>query len=186
MAVGSPKMPDSGLEIGMGKSVTDTVKLSHNHILFGMNRDDSPASYGANAADPECMLVALHENASTCYLYRGSRGVIDGLLNKTMIQAINSPFGASTWMGYFFSFLEVVQLVAMTYVAAQKGWDGVALLALVVVAWAFDSVVYTDDKMAALWLRREGVTMKARNFRFSGRTPMLGAIQLLSRSRIIS
>ncbi|KAH7000975.1 hypothetical protein EDB80DRAFT_535707, partial [Ilyonectria destructans] len=136
--------------------------------------------------DPGCMLVVLHENASTWYLYRGSRGVIDGLLNKTMIQAINSPFGTSTWMGYFFSFFEVVQLVAMTYVAAQKGRDGVALLALVVVAWAFDSVVYTDDKMAALWLRREGVTMKARSFRFSGRTPLLGAIQLLSRSRIIS
>ncbi|CAF3487884.1 unnamed protein product, partial [Fusarium graminearum] len=36
------------------------------------------------------------------------------------------------------------------YGTAQKGWDGVALLILVATAWAFDSIVYRDGRIAEL------------------------------------
>jgi hypothetical protein len=39
------------------------------------------------------MLVAIHENASTWYLYSGSRAVVDTLLNKPTIHSIISPLG---------------------------------------------------------------------------------------------
>ncbi|KAJ4861155.1 hypothetical protein T069G_06143 [Trichoderma breve] len=74
----------------------------------------------------------------------------------------------------------------MTYVAAQKGWDGVGLLVLIAVAWTLDYALYRDDRLAATWLRREGVSMKAWKCQFSGRTPMLGAIQLLKSNTVSS
>lgn len=126
-----------------------------------------------------CMLVALHENASTWYLYTGSRGVIDALLNKPMIKEITSPLSGTRLLGLMLRGLGYLQLIAMTYVAAQKGWDGVGLLALVVVAGIFDVVIYGDGNMAALWLNRSGVAITAKSFCFSGRTAMLGAIQKL-------
>ncbi|KAK0714404.1 hypothetical protein B0T21DRAFT_387114 [Apiosordaria backusii] len=153
-----------------------------------LTRVDRPAGYLRNNEGdaPGCMLVALHENASTWYLYIGSRAVIDSLLNKTMIESITSRLGENALLAHFWRILAAGQLVAMTYVAAQKGWDGVALLALVVVAWVFDWVVYSDDKLAETWLRHERVDIKARSFQFSGRTSMLGAIQVLSKSSVTS
>ncbi|KAK1246308.1 hypothetical protein MKX08_000110 [Trichoderma sp. CBMAI-0020] len=130
------------------------------------------------------MLVALHENSSTWYLYRGSRAVIDGLLNKPMILGITAR--PNTAVALTLRALALLQLITMTYVAAQKGWDGVGLLALIVVAWTLDYVLYNDDKLAATWLKREHVTMKAWRCQFSGRTAMLGAIQLLKDGAVSS
>ncbi|KAL7815237.1 hypothetical protein V8C26DRAFT_402788 [Trichoderma gracile] len=131
-----------------------------------------------------CMLAAIHENASTWYLYRGSRAVVDGLLNKPMILDITAR--PNTMLAFTLRALAVFQIVAMTYVAAQKGWDGVGLLVLIVVAWTLDYVLYNDDKLAAGWLRRENVSMKAWKCRFSGRTAMLGSIQRLKTSEVAS
>lgn len=161
-------------------------------VLFRVSRQlvhvERPSGYlQCNLGNvPGCMLVALHENASTWYLYKGSRSVVDCLLNKTMIQSITSLSGTGVWLAYFLRLLQIVQLLAMTYVAGQKGWDGVALLSLIVVAWAFDSVIYSDERMAALWLQREGVAIEARSFQFSGRNSMIGAIQVLSGSTVTS
>jgi hypothetical protein len=131
-----------------------------------------------------CMLVAIHENASTWYLYRGDREVVDTLLNKPMIHSITSPLGAG--LAFFLRALGAFQLVAMTFVSAQKGWDGVGLLALITAAWVADRLYYSGDRLARSWMRREGVVIKARGFRFSGRTAMLGAIQLMKSEKLTS
>ncbi len=39
----------------------------------------------SNENHDACMLSAVHENAATCYLYMGDRGVINWMLNKTML-----------------------------------------------------------------------------------------------------
>jgi len=64
----------------------------------------------------------------------------------------------------------------MTYVAAQKGWDGVAMTILMLSSWAF-SWQSGDKQMAQRWLGISGVTIKTKSFQFGGRTQMVGAIQ---------
>jgi hypothetical protein len=124
-----------------------------------------------------CMLVALHENATTWYLYRGSRAIIDTLLNKSMIEDIaarpNAPLASVARV------LATLQLATMTYAAAQKGWDGVGLLAVIIVAWVSDWFLYREHVLAAQWLKHEDVEICSQSFKFSGRVPMLGAIQVL-------
>ncbi|PNP53230.1 hypothetical protein THARTR1_06247 [Trichoderma harzianum] len=137
----------------------------------------------ANHADA-CMLTALHENSSTWYLFRGSRAVVDGLVNKPMVLGITARH--KTALALALRGLAVLQLLTMTYVAAQKGWDGVGLLVLIAVARTLDYALYSDDRLAATWLRRECVGMKAWKCQFSGRTPMLGTIQLLKSNTISS
>ncbi|KAF4946505.1 hypothetical protein FGADI_11143 [Fusarium gaditjirri] len=79
--------------------------------------------------------------------------------------------------------LEAVQMLVMTYVAAQKGWDGVALLSLVIASSIFDSIAHSDDRLTSQWLKREGVKVEATTLQFSGRTPMIGTIQSLDNQR---
>ncbi|KAI1207222.1 uncharacterized protein F4807DRAFT_462951 [Annulohypoxylon truncatum] len=159
-------------------------------ILFRISRQlitiERPAGYlHNNEGDlPGCMLMALHENASTWYLYVGSRGTIDTVLNKTMIQSIRSPLNG--WLAHGLRGLEVLQLIIMSYVAAQKGWDGIALLCLILAAWIFDWIVYSDQRVAGLWLQREGITVKAQSLKFGGRTPMIGLIHALSNKKVTS
>lgn len=162
-------------------------------IVFRFSRQlitiERPSGYlKDNEKKDDCggMLVALHENASTWVLYHGSRAVIDTLLNKTMIQSIGSPIVSNAVLAGFLRLIGILQLVTMTYVASQKGWDGVALLVLVIVAWSFDHMVYRKDRVAALWLRRENVTITAQSFKFSGRKSMIGAIQIACGSKVVS
>ena len=50
-----------------------------------------PLGYlGNNESHDGCMLIALHENANKWYLFLGDGGVIDILLNKTMIAVDDS------------------------------------------------------------------------------------------------
>lgn len=84
-----------------------------------------------NEIHDACMLTATHENASSWFLYTGDRVIVDWLLNKTMISVRPS----STALYHYFRFSHLLQLFVMTYVAAQKGWDGVCLFCL---------MVYTD------------------------------------------
>ncbi|CAF9928127.1 MAG: hypothetical protein ALECFALPRED_003962 [Alectoria fallacina] len=125
-----------------------------------------------------CMLSAVHENAQTWYLYMGDRGVIDWLLNKTML-AIPS---ASRLQMTYFRLAHVLQLLAMTFVAAPKGVDGVCLVVLLVVSYGFQ-YLFGGHKMARQWLEAEKVSVDAHTFTFSGRTPMIGAIHTLSQAR---
>ncbi|KAK2684020.1 hypothetical protein RAB80_001966 [Fusarium oxysporum f. sp. vasinfectum] len=161
---------------GTGVAMLLAVLLRISRHLMVIERPDGYLKNN-EAGLPGCMLVALNENASTWYLYIGSRGVIDTMLNKTMVQSVYSPLGI--WHAYALRALEVLQILVMTYVAAQKGWDGVALLSLVVVSSMFDSIAYSDDRLASQWLKREGVKVDATTLQFSGRTPMIGTIQTL-------
>lgn len=136
--------------------------------------------------DQACMLAAIHENASTWYLYVGSRSVVDWLLNKSIISGVNALGGYTTLTALLLYILAALQLATMTYAAAQKGWDGIGLLVLVLSAWLLDHVLCSDDRLAEHWLRAEGVEMQAYTCEFSGRVPMIGAVQALKESRVTS
>ncbi|KAJ3454417.1 hypothetical protein MRS44_018311 [Fusarium solani] len=165
---------------GTAAAVLLAVLLRIGRHLMVIER---PSGYLRNNEGDQagCMLVSLHENASTWDLYVGSRGVIDTILNKTMVQDVKSPLGV--WHAYGLRLLEGLQILIMTYAAAQRGWDGVALLSLVVVAWAIDSIACNNDRIAAQWLKQEGVRVDATTLEFSGRTPMIGTIQALGNQR---
>jgi hypothetical protein len=135
-----------------------------------------------NESHNACMLTAIHENASTWYLYRGDRSVIDWLLNKTMIAMPRSR--STKILYYYFRFAHYHQLLAMTYVAAQKGWDGVCLLCLMIVVWT-GTLLFNTKWPAAEWMQREKVGLEVRSFEFTGRSPMIGAVQIISDQRIL-
>lgn len=131
-----------------------------------------------NELHSACMLVGIHQNSSIWYLYTGDRGVIDSLLNKTMIILSTR----SLILLYWFKLSHVAQLLAMTFVTAQKGWDGIAMVLFMLVAEGF--LCYSQNlHVARLWMTAEGITVKARSFEFSGRTSMMGAIQKFSGSK---
>ncbi|KAF5686304.1 hypothetical protein FCIRC_3022 [Fusarium circinatum] len=165
---------------GTGVAMVLAVLLRISRHLMIIERPDGYLQNN-EAGLPGCMLVALNENASTWYLYIGSRGIIDTMLNKTMVQSVHSTLGI--WHAHALRALEALQILVMTYVAAQKGWDGVALLSLVVVSSMIDSIAYSDDRLASQWLKREGVNIDATTLQFSGRTPMIGTIQTLGNQR---
>lgn len=153
-------------------------------------RLDRPKEYLASIeAHDACMLVGMHANCSTWYLYTGDRGVVDNLLNKTLIGSQPSslhPFNNS------FDILmlclrigHIAHFLSMTFVAAQKGWDGVAMVLLMLTAWFTERFFNHESKIAQQWLDVSGVEMKARRFDFEGRTQMIAAIQILSGSERI-
>jgi hypothetical protein len=121
--------------------------------------------------------VAAHGNASIWFPYQGDRGTVDWLLNKTMLSIL--PHRRSRFLRQYFRLAHYLQLLAMTYVAAQKGWDGVCLLLLMIVAWIYEALL-TRSHAAKVWARDGGIAFKSSSFRFTGRNPMIGAVQLLS------
>jgi hypothetical protein len=140
---------------------------------------ERPAGYLDNNEYHEaCMLSAVHENASTWYLYIGDRGVVDWLLNKSML---STPSAGAVLTAYF-RFAHLAQMLAMTYVAAQKGVDGVSLVILMLINSILQWLT-GHHQMARKWLENENVHTDAHTFEFSGRTPMLGAIHILSAAR---
>ena len=148
-------------------------------IVCRLLRTERPSGYLENNENHEaCMLSAVHENANTWYLYMGDRGVVDWLLNKTMLC---TPSASRILMGYF-RFAHLSQLLAMTFVAAQKGIDGVSLVALLLVNYGFQ-YLFGGQKIARQWLEAEHVSVDSHTFRFSGRTPMIGAIHMISDAR---
>ncbi|KAI4184403.1 MAG: hypothetical protein L6R41_004755 [Letrouitia leprolyta] len=148
-------------------------------LVCRLLRTKRPNGYLENNENHEaCMLSAVHENASTWCLYIGDRGVIDWLLNKTMLA---TPAATRMHMAYF-RFAHMVQLLAMTFVAAQKGIDGISLVILLVLYYVAQYLL-GDHRTARKWLRRECVSVDAHTFAFSGRTPMIGAIHMLSEAR---
>lgn len=138
-----------------------------------------PGFLDNNENHSACMLLSSHKNSSTWYLYIGDRGVVDSLLNKTMFSI--PAYGK--FLTYWFRFAHVVQLLAMTFVAAQKGWDGIALLILLLSADAMHWR-YGRNQIARRWLTTEDVCVKAKSFEFTGRSPMLGAIHKMSGTKV--
>lgn len=148
-------------------------------LVCRLLRTERPPGYLENNENhPACMLSAVHENASNWYLHMGDRGVVDWMLNKTMLA---TPTATRMHMVYF-RFAHVVQLTAMTYVAAQKGVDGVSLVILLAANYSLKYFLGGDGP-ARKWLEAEGVSIDAHTFRFSGRTPMIGAVHMLSEAR---
>ncbi|KAK5651035.1 hypothetical protein OQA88_1498 [Cercophora sp. LCS_1] len=134
--------------------------------------------------DSACMLAAAHQNASVWYLFIGDRGVADSLLNKPMFFIPDSRAGF--WVGKWFKAANFLQLVAMTFAASQKSWDGICLLVLLAANWLFELATNSDANLAQHWMGKEGVDVDVRTFKFSGRSIMLGAIQLHSKSNTAS
>ena len=132
-----------------------------------------------NETHSACMLLSSHKNSSTWYLYIGDRGIVDALLNKPMFSI--PPFGK--YLAQWFRTAHVIQLLAMTFVAAQKGWDGLALVILLLLADAMHWR-YRKTQLAQRWLRTEDICVKARSFEFTGRTAMLGAIHKMSGTKV--
>ncbi|KAK0672597.1 hypothetical protein QBC41DRAFT_216877 [Cercophora samala] len=126
------------------------------------------------------MLAAAHQNASEWYLFTGDRGVVDSLLNKPMFWIPESK--TAYWVGQWFKAANFLQLIAMTFTAGQKSWDGVCLIILLATNWLLDVIANSDASLARQWMKRERVSIEAKTFRFSGRSVMLGAIQLWSKS----
>jgi hypothetical protein len=128
-----------------------------------------------------CMLTASHVNAMEWSLYTGDRAIVDTLLNKPMV---HFPEGKQAQLATrWFYFAHGVQLATITYVAAQKGWDGICLVCVLLVHnlhhWAF-----CGNAKVADWLAREGVEVKVKSYEFGWRTAMLGCIQLFSESKV--
>ena len=150
-------------------------------VAYYSIRPERPPGYLINNEPSDaCMLVATHRNATTWYLYTGDRGVVDHLLNKSMIELREMRPHLVQW----FKAGHVMQLIAMTYVAAQKGWDGVAMVVLMLCSWLV-KWCWGDDYLAQHWLVEEGVTVRVRSFDFEGRTAMIAAIQALSESKVV-
>ncbi|KAI0968628.1 hypothetical protein F4678DRAFT_474376 [Xylaria arbuscula] len=136
----------------------------------------NPSSYlKNNETHDACMLVASHQNASEWHLYIGDRGIADTLLNKPMFVL---PEGRSASLAARWLWLaNLLQFAAMTFVAAQKGWDGVSMVVLLAVHWALRWSL-DGQYLAGDWVEREGITADVRSYEFGGRYAMLGAIQI--------
>jgi hypothetical protein len=161
------------------------------HLCRQCIRVNRPATYLLNNElddNAGCMLAGIHQNASIWYLYIGDRGIIDSLLNKPMIEFVTTVFGAlgNKYIAIFLRILAVLQLLSMTFVAAQRGWDGISMLVLIITAWLSDLLVYGDNYLAKSWISSESIGITAKSFRFTGRAIMLGAIQAFKRSSVES
>ena len=99
------------------------------------------------------------------------------MLNKTTL-AIPS---ATQSQIFYFRLAHLMQLLAMTFVAAQKGIDGVSLIVLLVSNYGVQ-YLFGGHRISRQWLEAEKVSVDAYTFRFSGRTPMIGVIHALSQA----
>jgi hypothetical protein len=156
-----------------------TSLLTNGLCCVAKHKVQRPPGYlSSNEPGDGCMLVSIHQNANVWQLYIGDRGIIDTLLNKTMITFA----GNTRLLSASFHVAHVVQLLAVTYVAAQKGFDGIFLLFLMVLTRALE---WTGghDALARQWLRHEKVSMVARSFCFTGRMPLVGTVQMSSKTR---
>lgn len=135
-----------------------------------------------NEVHNACMLVGSHTNCSVWYLYIGDRGVVDALLNKPMLMF---PSSAQKWAGTkVFTQLHFLQLLAMTFAAANQGWDAIGMLGLMILALIISWADASHN--VKMWLKRDGISIEAQSFHFTGRTPMIGAIHIFSQTKAAS
>ena len=148
-----------------------------SHAIADQVSIQRPSGYlqSNEVCDGSCMLVASHQNSQEWTLFIGDRGVIDSLLNKPMISV--SQCRINRVIAVWFRIAHLLQLLIMTFVAAQKGWDGVLLLALMAAdiptRWRF-----RNRGLAKSWISDARVTADVYTFHFSSRMVMLGAIEL--------
>ncbi|ERF68611.1 hypothetical protein EPUS_07172 [Endocarpon pusillum Z07020] len=147
----------------------------------GISIDRPPGYLVNNENHDACMLLASHPNAMEWYLNIGDRSIVDTLLNKPMLQIIADS--RTMLIGHWLNIANTIQLAAVTFVAAQKGWDGVSLIVLM----AIDGAVrwrFRGRNLARNWLEREGVEVVYKTFLFTSRSSMIGAIQLYSKTKV--
>lgn len=139
---------------------------------------DRPVGYlNSTETHSACMLVAAHQNALEWHLFTGDRGVVDTLLNKPMIKVPernSKTQAASLW----FRVANAAQIIAMTFTAADKGWDGLCLVLLLTAHYAL--VWLRRQTLAGDWLDQEKITVNTRCLEFSSRHSLIGTIQKLS------
>ncbi|CAI7621217.1 unnamed protein product [Penicillium glandicola] len=128
------------------------------------------------------MLTASHVNATEWSLYTGDRAIVNTLLNKPMISFAEGK--QAQLVARWFYFAHGLQLAAITYVAAQKGWDGICLVCILFVQNLYDWTLRGNAK-AADWLAREGVEVKVKSYEFGWRTAMLVAYRYSASRRLI-
>jgi hypothetical protein len=163
---------------GMHGTAATLLSSSITQIVSRTLKIHCPSGFLSNSENHDaCMLVATHPNASLWYLFVGDRGIVDSLLNKTMV-VIPPQILAALWLRTG----DMVQLLAMTFVASQKGWDGVGLLALLIISILMH-FRFRHGFLARIFCEKNGVVVSHKSFEFSGRTPMVGAIQKLSGAR---
>ncbi|CRK17221.1 hypothetical protein BN1708_011975 [Verticillium longisporum] len=104
-----------------------------------------------------------------------------GTANKPMF-LVPSGEGVDMAASWFW-FANLVQLVAMTFVAGQKGWDGVALVLLLGLHWAVFNI-FPRSGLVHSWLQTEGIDAVLKSYELGGRMAMMGAIQAFSKSKI--
>ncbi|CRG83994.1 hypothetical protein PISL3812_01342 [Talaromyces islandicus] len=127
------------------------------------------------------MLAAAHQNATECQLFTGDRANVDTLLNKQMSIIPNTV--VSRLVAVWLRLAHYIQLFSMTFMAAQKGWDGVFLVVLLLVNSTVQVYPFRRN-FAKSWPDREGMVIRAKAFQFSGRMMMLGAIQVYSHNSV--
>ncbi|EAQ83105.1 hypothetical protein CHGG_10923 [Chaetomium globosum CBS 148.51] len=130
------------------------------------------------------MLAAPNHNALEWDLFIGDRGVVDSLMNKSLFWIPQTR--GTTWFGRWLQIGDTLQLAAMTFTAAQKGWDGVCMAGLLFVTWIIEVYNGRDTNLVHDWLRQESVVVEMKEFEFSGRFNMLGTIQLLTKTEVTS
>jgi hypothetical protein len=163
---------------GIYGTATTLISSSITQIVSRTIKIHRPSGFLSNNENHDaCMLVATHPNASLWYLFVGDRGAVDSILNKTMVVIPQQRFAAA-WLRIG----DMVQLLAMTFAASQRGWDGVCLLALLIISTGVQ-FRFRDELLARMFCEENGVVMTQESFEFSGRTPMVGAIQQLSGTR---
>ncbi|KAH8588780.1 hypothetical protein B0O99DRAFT_554557 [Bisporella sp. PMI_857] len=170
---------------GTGAAVLSSALFHLCRQLIHIDRPDAYLLNNEIDYSSGCMLAGIHPNASTWYLYIGDRGIIDSLLNKPMILSISTSRNIGIkYLASFLRLLALLQLVSMTFVAAQKGWDGIGMLILIILAWASDLVVYGENQLTERWLFSGGIKIEAKSFQFSGRAIMIGAIQAFKKNPV--
>ena len=139
-----------------------------------------PGYLESNETDETSLHACRHTpNACIWYLFTGDHGVLDTVLNKTMVTMSQGSTGYS--LAYLLILTHFLQLLAMTFTAAQKGWDRVALVFLILFEFLW-RLQYRDCRIVERWLQDEEVDVVLKSFQFTGRTMMMGAIHSLSRS----
>ena len=85
-------------------------------------------------------------------------GFVDWLLSQIMLSVSHRKSTSLKLFAAFFRFAHLLQLLAMTYVAAQKGVDGVSQVVLLLRNYAA-KILGGNHQMARDWLSSEGRDM---------------------------
>ncbi|KIK69179.1 hypothetical protein GYMLUDRAFT_638453 [Collybiopsis luxurians FD-317 M1] len=140
-----------------------------------------PSGYLQNNEEHNaCMLIGSHSNCSDWYLCIGDRSVVDCMLNKPMLML---PENIRAWpVSKAFTLLHFLQLLAMTFAAANQGWDSIGMFILMTIAWLMH--LLETSQAVQMWLEEEKISVETKSFQCSGRSLMIGAIQIYSQTTI--